>query len=84
MAKQLKLNEMKRVVDVDKFSHYALKLKDKKTSEDEIDRILTELGKKTPSREILMKTKLGFILKEIGERKKLPKQVGIRLIHICL
>jgi hypothetical protein len=76
MAKQLKLNELKRVVDVDKFSKYATRLRDhESTSEEEIDRILTELGKKMPSKEVLMKTRLGFILKDLGAREGLSNQV---------
>ena len=75
MTKQLKLNELKRVVDVDKFSEYAARLKEKKTSEDEIDRILNELGKKTPSRDVLLKTRLGFLLKDVAENERLSKSV---------
>lgn len=71
----MKINELKRVVDVDKFNKYAMKLKDKSTDENEVDRILNELGKKTPSRDVLMKTKLGFVLKEISERESLPKSI---------
>lgn len=75
MSKQLKLNECKRVVNVDKFSEYAARLKEKRISEEEIDRILDELGKKTPSRDVLLKTRLGFILKAVAENERLSKPV---------
>lgn len=75
MGKQLKLNELKRVVNVDKFSQYANILKDTSiTDEKQIYRILSELALKTPSRDILMKTKLGFILKELSRRQNLSKK----------
>jgi hypothetical protein len=76
MTKQLKINELKRVVDLDKFAKYASILKDTKfNNEKEIDRILRELDKKTPSRDVLMKTRLGFILKEISSRDTLSRSV---------
>lgn len=75
MGKQLKINELKRVVNVDKFSQYASILKDtENTNEKQIDSILSELALKTPSREVLMKTRLGFILKEISRRPNLSKK----------
>lgn len=79
MSKQLKLNECKRVVDVDKFSEYALRLSAVKKSsngdESDIERILNELSKKTPSRDVLLKTRLGFILKDLAENESLSRPI---------
>lgn len=63
---------------MDKFSEYASRLKEKRISEDEIERILSELGKKTPSRDVLLKTRLGFILKDVAENPRLSKSVRDR------
>jgi hypothetical protein len=76
MSKQLKINELKRVVDLDKFAKYTAILKDPKfNNEKEIDKILKELDKKTPSRDVLLKTRLGFILKDLASRETLPKSI---------
>ena len=76
MSKQLKLNELKRVVDVDKFAKYASILKDTSNhNERQIESILAELDMKTPSRDVLLKTRLGFLLKEISTRETLSKAV---------
>jgi hypothetical protein len=76
MTKQLKINELKRVVDLDKFAKYASILKDTKFhNEKEMSKILKELDTKTPSRDVLMNTRLGFILKEIANRETLSRNV---------
>ena len=83
MGKQLKLSELKRVVNVDTFSRYATILADKtNNNESELDRILDELSEKTPSRDILKQTKLGHILKELANRETLSK--SLRNKSICL
>lgn len=83
MGKQLKLNELKRVVNVDKFSQYAKILKDTSfTDEKQIYEILNELALKTPSRDILMKTKLGFILKELSRRPNLSKKTRDKALSL--
>ena len=49
MSKQLKINELKRVVNIDQFTKYASILKDSRnTNEREIEQILKELDSKTP------------------------------------
>ena len=84
-GKQLKLNELKRVVNVDIVKKYAAVLEDtSNTDSAEIERILDELGKKTPSREILVKTRLGFILKDLSLRKQLPKRVREKAAQLRL
>ena len=76
MAKQLKISELKRVVNVDMISKYANALKDTNFKDErQINAILDELNKKTPSREVLMKTRLGFILKDLGNRSELSAKV---------
>jgi hypothetical protein len=76
MSKQLKINELKRVVNVDKFTKYAQILQDPNTTSiKEIELILKELNEKTPSREVLMKTRLGFVLKDVSNRESLPKNL---------
>lgn len=73
MGKQLKIGELKRVVNIDVIFKYAKILKnDKNTNTAQIESILNDLGTKTPSRDVLIKTKLGFILKELSNRKSLP------------
>lgn len=75
MGKQLKISDLKRVVNIDKVSEYAKILSNEKmTNPKEIERILRELATKTPSKEVLMKTRLGFILKEISTREILPQK----------
>lgn len=79
----MKINELKRVVNVDKFSKYANILKDTNfNDEKQIDSILTELSKKTPSREVLMKTRLGFILKELSTRESLSKKTRDNALNL--
>jgi hypothetical protein len=78
MGKQLKLNELKRVVNVDKFSEYAAILADSakfNQNEKQIEKVLDELAKKTPSRDILKSTKLGHILKEVSDRDCLTRPI---------
>ncbi|RNA31746.1 transcription elongation factor A N-terminal and central domain-containing 2 [Brachionus plicatilis] len=83
MGKQLKINELKRVVNVDKFSQYANILKDtSNTDEKQIECILNELALKTPSRDVLMKTKLGFILKEMSRRQNLSKNTREKALNL--
>ncbi|CAF0926447.1 unnamed protein product [Brachionus calyciflorus] len=83
MGKQLKINELKRVVNIDKFSKYANILKDTNFNDErQIDSILNELALKTPSREVLMKTKLGFILKEISNRERLSKKIRDKALNL--
>ena len=83
MGKQLKLSELKRVVNVDTFSRYASILADKSnTNESEIDHILDELSEKTPSRDILKQTKLGHILKELANRESLTKSIRNKSINL--
>ena len=73
MGKQLKLN---RVVNVDKFSEYAGILSDPTNqNESQLDKVLDELGKKTPSRDVLKRTKLGHILKEVSDRSTLSRSI---------
>lgn len=76
MSKQLKISELKRVVNVDKFTKYADVLRES-TNEKEIQSILSELEAKTPSRDILIKTRLGFILKELINRDRLSPSVRL-------
>jgi hypothetical protein len=76
MAKQMKISDLKRVVNVETISKYAMQLRNEENmDEEQIENILNELEKKTPSREILMKTRLGFILKDLAERESLSKDV---------
>lgn len=83
MGKQLKINELKRVVNVDKFSKYANILKDTNYNDErKIESILNELALKTPSKEILMKTRLGFILKEISKRETLSKRIRDKALDL--
>ena len=83
MGKQLKLSELKRVVNIDTFSKYASILADKSnTNESEIDHILDELSEKTPSRDILKQTKLGHILKELANRESLTKSIRNKSINL--
>lgn len=73
MGKQLKISDLRRVVNIDKVSEYAKILSNEKmTNAKEIERILHELSTKTPSKEVLMKTRLGFILKDLTSREVLP------------
>ena len=72
MGKQLKISELKRVVNVDKFQKYALILQDENLKDEkQIKKILDELDLKTPSRDVLLKTKLGFVLKDLANRTDL-------------
>lgn len=72
----MKISELKRVVNVDKFSKYAKILNDSSnTNERQIERILKELAKKTPSRDVLIETKLGFILKDVASREGLSSNL---------
>ncbi len=72
MGKQLKISELKRVVNVDKFQKYASILQDENLKDEkQINKILAELDLKTPSRDVLLKTKLGFILKSLADRTDL-------------
>ena len=76
MGKQLKISELKRVVNVDEISKYATILSDKNNQDEkQIEKILKELNTKTPSKEILMKTRLGFILKDLIHRETLSKRL---------
>jgi len=76
MGKQLKINELKRVVNVDTFSKHAHILNDCKNANiDQIEYILNDLSCKTPSKDILMKTRLGFILKKLASNESLPKHL---------
>lgn len=76
MGKQLKISELKRVVNVDTFSKYASILADvTNENEKELINVLDELSKKTPSRDVLKQTKLGYILKDLSNRDKLSKEV---------
>ncbi len=76
MGKQLKLNELRRVVNIDTFIKHALILNDDKiVNIDQIENILMDLSCKTPSKEILMKTRLGFILKKLACNESLPKHL---------
>lgn len=76
MGKQLKISELKRVVNVDTFNNYAKLLADiTNTDEKEINNVLDELSKKTPSKDVLKQTRLGYILKELSNRDQLPKSV---------
>ena len=62
------------MVNVDEISKNALILADTSNSDArQIENILVELNTKTPSREILMKTRLGFVLKELASRQSLPR-----------
>ena len=73
MGKQLKIGELKRVVNIDVIFKYTQILKNgENTNVKQIENILGDLSNKTPSREVLIKTKLGFILKELSNRKTLP------------
>jgi hypothetical protein len=72
MGKQLKISELKRVVNVDKFQKYASMLQDNNLKDEkQIKKILAELDLKTPSRDVLLKTKLGFVLKDLALRTDL-------------
>ena len=72
MGKQLKISELKRVVNVDLLSKYANILSDEKNKDEkQIESILNELFSKTPSRDVLIKTRLGFILKDLSNRRHL-------------
>jgi len=75
MSKQLKISELKRVVNVDTITKHAAVLSDvNNLNQKQIESILIELGGKTPSKEVLMKTRLGFILKDLANREGLPKR----------
>jgi hypothetical protein len=72
MSKQLKISDLKRVVNVDVISKYAQILNNEgNKDEKQIEEILTKLGEKTPSREVLLQTRLGFILRDLSVREGL-------------
>ena len=72
MSKQLKISDLKRVVNVDVINKYAEILKNESNKDEkQIDEILKKLSEKTPSREILLKTRLGFILRDVAARESL-------------
>lgn len=75
MSKQLKINECKRVVNVDDILRLAQQLKDPLNDEHRIIDALNKLENKTPSKDVLFKSKLGFILKDIQQNKQLSKQI---------
>lgn len=76
MGKQLKISELKRVVNVDTFSKYAKILADADNcDETQLSNVLDELSKKTPSRDVLKQTKLGYILKDLTNRDKSSKEI---------
>jgi predicted nuclease with TOPRIM domain len=75
MSKQLKINECKRVVNVDDILKLAQQLKDPLNDENRIIDALNKLENKTPSKEILFKSRLGFILKDIQQNKQLSKHI---------
>lgn len=76
MVKQLKISELKRVVNVEQISKYAIILKNESNNDEkQIDNILNELNTKMPSREILLKTRLGFILRDLAIREGLSKEI---------
>ena len=73
MSKQMKISDLKRVVNVDKIKKYADILKNENNRDEiQIETILKELSEKTPSREILLQTRLGFILRDLSARESLP------------
>ena len=76
MVKQLKISELKRVVNVDLLSKYANILSDENNKDEkQIESILNELFTKTPSRDVLIKTRLGFILKDLSNRRNLSSNI---------
>ena len=75
----MKISDLKRVVNVDTINKYADILKNENNKDEkQIEAILKELSTKTPSREILLKTRLGFILRDLAARESLSKQVRDR------
>jgi hypothetical protein len=76
MVKQLKISELKRVVNVEQINKYAIILKNENNNDEkQIETILNELNTKMPSREILLKTRLGFILRDLANRDNLSKNI---------
>jgi hypothetical protein len=82
MSKQLKISDLKRVVNIDEITKLASILKDEKSSENKILNAIERLNLKTPSREVLMKTKLGFILKDLGKNEKLNKEIRDKALAV--
>ncbi len=56
MAKQLKISELKRVVNVDEMAKLAAILSDTQSSKGQITSALDRLNDKTPSKEVLLTT----------------------------
>jgi hypothetical protein len=56
MAKQVKISELKRVVNVDEMTKIASILKSTQSTKVQITSALDRLNDKTPSREVLMTT----------------------------
>jgi hypothetical protein len=72
MSKQLKISDLKRVVNVDVINKYADILKNESNKDEkQIEDILKKLSEKTPSREVLLQTRLGFILRDLSAREGL-------------
>jgi hypothetical protein len=83
MGKQLKISELKRVVNVDLLSKYANILSDENNKDEkQIESILSELFTKTPSRDVLIKTRLGFILKDLSNRRNLSPTLRQKAVDL--
>jgi hypothetical protein len=82
MTKQLKISDLKRVVNIDEITRIANILKDEKSTENQILNAIEQLSYKTPSKEVLMQTKLGFILKDISKNEDLKQDIRIKAASV--
>ena len=82
MSKQLKISDLKRVVNLDEIRKLATILKDDKSNETEILSAIEQLSTKMPSKEVLMQTRLGFILKDISKNEKISQEIRIRAAQV--
>ena len=78
MSKQLKISDLKRVVNIEEITKLASVLKDEKSSDNQILNALEQLSNKMPSKEVLMQTKLGFILKDLSKNENLKQNIRIK------
>lgn len=82
MSKQLKISDLKRVVNVDEITKLASILRDKNSSETKILNAIEQLSTKMPSKEVLFQTKLGFILKDVSKNDNLAESTRLKALNL--
>ena len=82
MSKQLKISDLKRVVNIDEITKLATILKDENSNETKILNAIEQLNSKMPSKEVLMKTKLGFILKDLSKNENLKEEIRVKAAEV--